>query len=239
MLMEHRDAQVHSVFTSRAWRRLFEIRGPLVHELILEFFSMFRFGEVVLDLDTARALQFQLGGVRHRMNWREFILGMGLYTTEEIESVGFGTYWAESGRQILYKGDLSAYWVGISSAGNFLGTTPSYTLIRDPMLRLCHRLIACSIAGRSQAPEKCEVMISRGQFVAHLLEHFGLLTEERLQGLTVIVPDLPVIDMAELVRLQICEEVDDTWTWVASGPERQQVAAASAPEVDEGATDVD
>nr|GEV88471.1 hypothetical protein [Tanacetum cinerariifolium] len=38
MLMEHRDAQGHSVFTSRAWRRLFEIQGPLVHELILEFF---------------------------------------------------------------------------------------------------------------------------------------------------------------------------------------------------------
>ncbi|GKC37572.1 hypothetical protein Tco_1049956, partial [Tanacetum coccineum] len=30
MLMEHRDAQGHSVFTSRAWRRLFEIQGPLV-----------------------------------------------------------------------------------------------------------------------------------------------------------------------------------------------------------------
>nr|GFD11284.1 hypothetical protein [Tanacetum cinerariifolium] len=27
----------------------------------------------------------------------------------------------------------------------------------DPMLRLCHRLIACSIAGRSQAPEKVTV----------------------------------------------------------------------------------
>nr|GEW76372.1 hypothetical protein [Tanacetum cinerariifolium]GEW76467.1 hypothetical protein [Tanacetum cinerariifolium] len=25
---------------------------------------------------------------------------------------------------------------------------------RDPMLRLCHRLIACSIVGKSQAPEK-------------------------------------------------------------------------------------
>ncbi|GJR79208.1 hypothetical protein Tco_0149993 [Tanacetum coccineum] len=40
----------------RAWRRLFEIRGPLVHELILEFFSTFKFIEGVLDLDTARAL---------------------------------------------------------------------------------------------------------------------------------------------------------------------------------------
>ncbi|GJS62997.1 putative reverse transcriptase domain-containing protein [Tanacetum coccineum] len=52
---------------------------------------------------------------------------------------------------------MSAYWREISSEGDFLGTPPSYTLIRDPMLRLCHRLIACSIAGRSQAPGKVTV----------------------------------------------------------------------------------
>ncbi|GKF98024.1 hypothetical protein Tco_0293845, partial [Tanacetum coccineum] len=51
------------------------------------------------------------------------------------------------------KGDLSAYWIGISYAGDFLGTTTSYTSIRDPILRLCHRLITCSIAGRSQVLE--------------------------------------------------------------------------------------
>ncbi|GJW45955.1 hypothetical protein Tco_0077601 [Tanacetum coccineum] len=113
ILMEHRDAQGQSVSTSRAWRRLFEIRGSLVHELILEFFSTFRFRVAMLDLDTA-----------------------------------------ESARQILDKGDLSAYWIGISSGGDFLGTAPSYTFIRDPMLRLCHRLIACNITGRSQAPKK-------------------------------------------------------------------------------------
>ncbi|GKB18218.1 hypothetical protein Tco_0852141 [Tanacetum coccineum] len=48
--------------------------------------------------------------------------------------------------------------MGISSAGDFLGTAPSYTAIQDPILRLCHLLIACSIAGRSQAPEKVTVM---------------------------------------------------------------------------------
>nr|GEU71687.1 hypothetical protein [Tanacetum cinerariifolium] len=44
--------------------------------------------------------------------------------------------------------------LGISSARDFLGTTPSYTLIKDLMLRLCHWLIACNIVGRSQAPKK-------------------------------------------------------------------------------------
>ncbi|GJU27049.1 hypothetical protein Tco_1165670 [Tanacetum coccineum] len=146
---------------------------------------------------------------------------------EEMETAGFGLYWAESAR--------------------------------DPILRLCHRLIACSIAGRIQAPKKLTVtdlfylrgmdvgsvnipyllarylrmfasgrkrgaMIYGGQFVAGLAEHFGLLTEERLQRLTVIVRDLLVIDMAELMRLHICEELNDTWAWVSPRPERQYLS---------------
>ncbi|GKB57302.1 hypothetical protein Tco_0913488, partial [Tanacetum coccineum] len=144
------------------------------------------------------------------------------------------------------KGDLRDHWIGISSARDFLGTAPSYTAIRDPILRLCHRLIACSIAGRSQAPEKVTVTdlfylrgmdvdsvnvpyllarylrlfaigrksnahISDGLFVARLAQHFGLLTTEILGGLIVIAPKIPIIDIAELVRLQICEQLDDTW----------------------------
>ncbi|GKB15671.1 hypothetical protein Tco_0849594, partial [Tanacetum coccineum] len=79
-------------------------------------YSGTEFREAVLDLDTTGALQFQLGGVR------EFILGMGLRTADEIESAEFGAYWAESVRQIPYKVDLSAYWVEISSRRDFLGT---------------------------------------------------------------------------------------------------------------------
>ncbi|GKE00937.1 hypothetical protein Tco_1388920 [Tanacetum coccineum] len=40
---------------------------------------------------------------------------------------------------------------------DFLGPPLSYTLIRDLMLRLCHRMMAHSIARRSQAPEKVTV----------------------------------------------------------------------------------
>ncbi|GKF45434.1 hypothetical protein Tco_0131986 [Tanacetum coccineum] len=54
------------------------------------------FEEAVLDLDTAEALQFKLGGVRRRMSWREIILALGLHTIEEIQTDGFGLYWAES-----------------------------------------------------------------------------------------------------------------------------------------------
>ncbi|GKC94377.1 hypothetical protein Tco_1159819 [Tanacetum coccineum] len=220
MMMEHRDAQGQSVF-----------------------------GEDVLDLDTTRALQFQLGGVRRRMSWREFILALVLHTTEEMQTAGFGLYWVKSVRQIPDKRDLSAYWIRISSMGDFLGT-PSYTLIRDPILRLCHKLIACSIAGRSQAPKKVTVtdlFYLRGMHVGlinipyQLARYLRLFVSGRKKG-AMISGGLPVIDMAKLVRLQICIDLDDTWSWVAPGPESQLdttagalEAAEDAPIADEGA----
>ncbi|GKB56342.1 hypothetical protein Tco_0912528 [Tanacetum coccineum] len=97
-----------------------------------------------------------------------------IYRREVYKTVGFGAYWAKSERQINDKGDLRDYWIGISSARDFLGIALSYTAIWDPILRLCHRLIACSITGKSQAPKKV---------------------------LTVITPALPGIDMAKMVRL--------------------------------------
>ncbi|GJU36070.1 hypothetical protein Tco_1184424 [Tanacetum coccineum] len=82
---------------------------------------------------------------------------MGLHTSQEMDTAGFGVYWDDSAREAPDKGELDPYWRAISSIGNFLGSTPSYTSIRDLIIRLCHRLIACSIAGRSQTPEKVTV----------------------------------------------------------------------------------
>ncbi|GKB69248.1 hypothetical protein Tco_0930660, partial [Tanacetum coccineum] len=68
MAIEHRDEAGVVVFTSQGWRRLFDTRGPLVWELILEFLSTLRFGEVLLDLDAPGTIQFQLGGARRHLS---------------------------------------------------------------------------------------------------------------------------------------------------------------------------
>ncbi|GJX29638.1 hypothetical protein Tco_0237717 [Tanacetum coccineum] len=201
MGMEHRDDAGVVVFTSRAWGRLFNTRGPLVRELILEFLNTLRFGEELLDFDAPSTIQFQLGGARRRLSWRQFILALGLHTEEEMKSPSFARYWSESEGMIPGKGDLHDFWRDISTDGDFLGPPPSYTLIRDLVLRLCHRMMAHSTTGR-----KSEAYIFGGQFVARLAEYFGLLTAKILGGLTVIAPELPIIDMAELVRLQITED---------------------------------
>ncbi|GJR57562.1 hypothetical protein Tco_1499724 [Tanacetum coccineum] len=244
MLMEHRDDQGVSVFTNMAWRGMFDIRGPLVHELILEFYSTFRFGQAILDLDTPRTLQFQLGGARRRMSRRQFILALGLHTKEEMQTPGFGVYWARSARQIPDKGDLRDYWMGISSARDFLGTAPSYTTIRDPILRLYNRLITCSIAGRSQAPEKVTVtdlFYLRGMDVGSvnvpylLARYLRLFTAGRKSGAHISGGQF-VVRLAEHFGLLTAEILGgltvifpELPAWVAMGPDRQPDAAVGAP----------
>ncbi|GJX04426.1 hypothetical protein Tco_0190342 [Tanacetum coccineum] len=194
-------------------------RGSLVHEFMLEFFSTCRPDDNKIRLDIADTLCFQLDG--------------------------FEAYWAGSLRGITDKGDLSDYWARISLDGDFLRVVPSYTSIRNPLKRLCHRLIAVRISGRGQAPEKYlfryaegrkrGARLSGGYFVGRLAKHFGLVMKEGLQGLTMVVRELKIIDMDDLVKLHICERLGDTWALVAPGPKRQQVIVAGALEDVEGA----
>ncbi|GKD59826.1 hypothetical protein Tco_1297335 [Tanacetum coccineum] len=192
---EYTDADI--VDLEERLGRIYDRRVHRVHT--------FDFGGLTAEVD----LGFQLGKVRHRMSLRHYILAMGFHRAEELDSDGI---------------------------------VPYYTLIRNPLIRLCHRLIAFSIAGRIPEPEKVTLIdlfylrsidmglmtipyllaqylrryasgrkrgsqMSRGHFVARLGDHFGLLTKERLQGLTVVVCDLIVIDMDELARLRICERL--------------------------------
>ncbi|GJU49810.1 hypothetical protein Tco_1219365 [Tanacetum coccineum] len=232
------------VFVSHAWRRLFEIRAPLVQEFILAFFS-------TCKIDT-----------------------LGLHTAKEMVEDGFGAYWLGSERVIPDKGDLKDYWVEISSDRDFLRGAPSYTYIRDPVRRLCYRLISYNIFGRGHAPEKVNATdlfylrsidrgaanvpyllaqywfrhaegrksgarLSRGHFIRLIPHHFGLVSDDELRGLFVVTREIPLIDMGELVKLNICMEIGDDWAWVAPGLERQPDTMAGAPGATKDALAVD
>ncbi|GJY07007.1 hypothetical protein Tco_0374061 [Tanacetum coccineum] len=142
-------------------------------------------------------------GIGHRMSWRQFILALGLHTAEEMETVGFGLYWAESGRLI------TCSIVGRSQAPEKVTMSNLFYLRGMDVGSVNVPYLLSKYLSLFASRRKHGAMISGGQFVAHLAEHFGLFTKERLHGLTVIVRDLPVIDMAELLRLQIYEELND------------------------------
>ncbi|GJS19215.1 hypothetical protein Tco_0447847 [Tanacetum coccineum] len=153
----------------------------------------------------------------------------------------------ESARQILDKGDLRDYWIGISSARYFLGTALSYTMIRDPILRLCHRLIAYSIAGRSQAPEKVtmiDLYHLRGIDVDSvnvpylLARYLRLFAAGRKSGAHISGGQF-VARLAEHFGLLTAEILGGLTAWVAMGPERQPDVADGAPAVAKDAPAVD
>ncbi|GJZ77162.1 hypothetical protein Tco_0641834 [Tanacetum coccineum] len=145
----------------------------------------------------------------------------GLHTAEEMAEDGFGVYWLGSERLIPDKGDLSDYWVKISFGMDFLRGAPSYTYIRNPVRRLCYRLISYNISGRGQAPKKVTAtdifylrrMDREAVNVSYLLAYYlfrhtkGRKSGARLSG--------------------------------APRPERQQVVVAGAPTVVDDAPAVD
>ncbi|GJR55877.1 hypothetical protein Tco_1406398 [Tanacetum coccineum] len=168
-----------------------EQRHPFLRVQVVDFQGMPElirdglFARIVMEHRDDVGVVVFTSGARRRLSWRQFILALGLHTREEMESLGFARYWSER-------------------------PPPSYTLIKDLMLRLCHRMMAHNIDGRSQSPKKVTVTdlfaagrksgayISGGKFMGRLAQHFGLLTAKILQGLTVIAPELPIIDTAEL-----------------------------------------
>nr|GEZ51056.1 hypothetical protein [Tanacetum cinerariifolium] len=81
--------------------------------------------------------------------------------------------------------------------------------------------------------------MSEGHFIGRLDEHFGLVSDEGLMGLSVIACVLSIINLDELVKLMICVMLGDTWAWVAPRPERQPIVTVGAPEVTDGAPNVD
>ncbi|GJS30772.1 hypothetical protein Tco_0491392 [Tanacetum coccineum] len=111
------------------------------------------------------------------------------------------------------KGGLHDYWRDISTDGDFLGPPLSYTLIRDPELRLCHRMMAHSIASRSQAPKKevCCWEEERGSYLWWTVSGKAAY---------------------------LCK-FDNIWAWLAIGPERQPDVAAGAPTVTKDAPAID
>ncbi|GKD77423.1 hypothetical protein Tco_1340044 [Tanacetum coccineum] len=143
----------HELFTSHAWRRLFEIRAPLVREFILEFLSTCRMSDTEMGLDVDDTLH-------------------GRSAPEKVTSV-FSTLGAWTGGLLTSR----IYW--------------------------------------------------------HT--HFGLVSDQGLRGLSMITREIPLIDLHELGRLNICVRVGDTWAWVAPRPERQPDAAAGTPGASEDA----
>ncbi|GJV48286.1 hypothetical protein Tco_0845841 [Tanacetum coccineum] len=175
-----------------------------------------------MGLDVADTLCFQLGGVRRRMTWRQFILALGLHTDEEMAEAGFGAYWLGSERAPKKVTGVDLFYLWSMDRG----TANVPYLLAQYLFK--------HVEGR-----KSGARLSRGHFIGCLAAHFGLVSDQGLRGLSMVTRKLSLIDLHELGRLNIYVSVGDTWAWVAPRSERQPDVAASALRVAEDAHAVD
>nr|GEW22827.1 hypothetical protein [Tanacetum cinerariifolium] len=155
----------------------------------------------------------------------------------------------KSSRVIASKGDLRGYWDEILSFGDFLTTVPSYIQIKDPLRRLCHRLIAHTIIGRGQAPEKVtrtdlyflKSMDREAVNLTCLLVHYLFRHANGRKWGTQMSGGHFIARLADYFRLLTKETPQGATVvdWVSPGPERQQVATDGTLEDVEGAPIVD
>ncbi|GJW76803.1 hypothetical protein Tco_0138485 [Tanacetum coccineum] len=140
----------------------------------------------------------------------------------------------QSERIVPDKGDFRDYWIKISSDRDFLGPAPSYVHIKDPVRRLCHKMIACTISGKGQGPKKVtdidlfylRSMDRRTANVPYLLAQYMFRNSEGRKSGARLSGGHFIGHLAEHFGLVSNEGLRE-------GPERQQAAATGAYEADE------
>nr|GEU72807.1 alpha 1,4-glycosyltransferase domain-containing protein [Tanacetum cinerariifolium] len=256
--MVHRRHNGSAYYTSDVWSNLLRIRGPLVRELILEFFSTIYFEDTHTELDRPTTLQFQLGGILRRMSMRDFICILGLHTLEDTRKNYFLAYYRAWLTKCPEKGELETYWRSISSGGTILmrSIAPSYTLIREPMRKMIHQLLSHSITGRGDGRQKVsaeDVFYLRSMDDGPIVNVPYCLARYMAKGAsvcTVEVEPMGEIGPEYLIKLNICgRNPAGEIMWSLDGPRRpddvgdgaddeQQAAAAeeAGPRVPAGLT---
>ncbi|GKD73152.1 hypothetical protein Tco_1331434 [Tanacetum coccineum] len=165
---------------------------------------------------------FELGGARRRMTWRQFILALGLHSEEEMAEPGFGAYWDFLGptpsyvyikgpvRRLCHKMIACSIYDRGQGAKKVTGVDLFYLQTMDRGTANVPYLLAQYLFHHAEG-RKSRARLSGGHFIGRLAAHFGLVGDQGLRGLFVVVSELPVIDLHELVRLNICARMLLSW----------------------------
>ncbi|GJS00114.1 putative reverse transcriptase domain, ribonuclease H-like domain, aspartic peptidase domain protein [Tanacetum coccineum] len=122
------------VFTSVAWIRAFNINEPIYAEFCHEFYSTYEFDETLL----------------------EFARRLGLYQAVELEEDGFNVYF-EGGFRNDDNFNAQDYWLSISREENLSLSMSHTSTIRNPILRVIHKMITYGLCQRTTGLGDCEM----------------------------------------------------------------------------------
>ncbi|GJU90333.1 hypothetical protein Tco_1302756 [Tanacetum coccineum] len=145
------------IFTSVAWIRAFNINEPIYAKLCHEFYSTYEFHEVCADdeLQSKKIIKFRLGGRAHSLTLLEFARRLGLYQAVELEKDGFNVYF-EGGLRSDDNFNATNYWLSISREENLSLSRSHTSTIRNPILRVIHKMITYGLCQRTTVYDKVQ-----------------------------------------------------------------------------------
>ncbi|GKB27612.1 hypothetical protein Tco_0867013 [Tanacetum coccineum] len=166
------------IFNSVAWIRAFNINEPIYNELCNEFYSTYEFDEVCADDE----------------------LQLGLYQAIELEEEGFNVYF-EGGLRNEDNLNAQDYWLSISREDN-LGLSRSHTLtIRNPILRVIHKMITYGLCQRTIRYDKIQKNNLWLLSMFDAKHQNGVLTEDVVRSLSapIYCRDLDTITLRDMI----------------------------------------
>ncbi|GJT18587.1 hypothetical protein Tco_0877293 [Tanacetum coccineum] len=190
------------IFTSVAWIRAFNINELIYAELCHEFYSTYEFDEVCADneLQSKKIIKFRLGGRAHSLTLLEFARRLGLYQAVELEEDGFNVYF-EGGLHSDDNFNAQDYWLSISHEDN-LGFSRSHTsTIRNPILRVIHKMITYGLCQRTTGYDKVQKNDLWLLSMFDARHQNGVLTEDVVRSLSALIycRDLDITTLRDLI----------------------------------------
>nr|GEW33530.1 hypothetical protein [Tanacetum cinerariifolium] len=152
------------IFTSEAPTNAFNIDEPIYSELCYEFYSTYEFDEVCVadKLRTKKIIKFRICGRAFSWTLLEFAKSDEHFNAQE-------------------------YWLSISREENLSLSRSHASTIRNPDLRVLHKMITYGLSRwmkRKRAGSQKESMICCGQFITKIAKRNNLLSEEVLNSLS-------------------------------------------------------
>ncbi|GJT47980.1 hypothetical protein Tco_0974137 [Tanacetum coccineum] len=143
------------IFTLVAWIRDFNINEPIYAELCHEFYSTYEFDEVCADdeLHSKKIIKFRLGGQTHTLTLLKFAHRLGLYQAVELEEDGFNVYF-HGGLHSDDNFNATNYWLSISREENLSLSRSHTSTIKNPILRVIHKMITYGLYQRTTGYDK-------------------------------------------------------------------------------------
>ncbi|GJZ18533.1 retrotransposon ORF1 [Tanacetum coccineum] len=160
MTLKNRVNEIGSdevLFTSKAWKRAFDINEPIYTELCHEFYATFEFDKAVSDdeLMTKKVIKFRMCGKAYAMSILDFAKRLGLYIGAEIQEYRFETYFIRGHKN---DDDFSAdqYWLNISSEETLTLSRSSAKTMRKPMLKVLQKMITYGLCQRTTCYDRIQ-----------------------------------------------------------------------------------